>query len=112
MLSGGVLIGKVEGCSVILFDDLISTGSTLLRAAEACHSAGANTIYAMATHGLFTTSSALLESPLVQNIVVSDSIPLPKLEPTFKGGHVHVLDTSRTIASALASQYGTQWEVA
>jgi len=36
-LSGSRLVGSVEGCSVVLIDDLISTGSTLMRAAEACY---------------------------------------------------------------------------
>lgn len=105
-LSGGMLVGKVEGCTVILVDDLISTGSTLLRAADACHAGGARDIYAMATHGLFTTSTELLESPLFKRVVVSDSIPPPKLEAVLKAGHFDVLDTSVSIASALAAQYG------
>lgn len=105
-LSGGMLVGKVEGCTVILVDDLISTGSTLLRAADACHAGGARDIYAMATHGLFTRSNELLESPLFKRVVVSDSIPPPKLESVLKAGHFDVLDTAASIASALAVQYG------
>lgn len=109
-LSGGTLLGKVEGCTVILFDDLISTGSTLLRAADACHAGGARDIYAIATHGLFTTGTRLLESPLLKRIMVSDSVPPPQLESVLKAGHFDVLDTSASIASALAIQYGIQGE--
>jgi ribose-phosphate pyrophosphokinase len=109
-LSGGSLLGKVEGCTVILVDDLISTGSTLLRAADACHAGGARDIYAMATHGLFTTSTELLESPRFKRIMVSDSVPPPQLESVLKAGHFDVLDTSASIASALAIQYGIQGE--
>ncbi|QEY63135.1 ribose-phosphate pyrophosphokinase [Metapseudomonas lalkuanensis] len=105
-LSGGMLIGKVEGCTVILFDDLISTGTTLLRAAEACHAGGAREIYAMATHGLFTASNILLESPLLKKVVISDSVPPPTLESSLKTGHFEVLDISESIALALATQYG------
>ncbi|MDT4835028.1 putative ribose-phosphate pyrophosphokinase 2 [compost metagenome] len=105
-LSGGMLIGKVEGCTVILFDDLISTGSTLLRAADACHAGGARDIYAMATHALFTTGNELLESPVFKRVMVSDSVLLPKLESVLKKGHFDVLDTSASIASALTVQYG------
>lgn len=35
-LSGEHLVGNVAGSTVIVFDDLISTGQTLLRAAQAC----------------------------------------------------------------------------
>lgn len=107
-LSGRLLVGSVEGRSVILFDDLISTGATLLRAAEACHAAGARSIYALATHALFTGGHELLESPLFERIVVSDSIPSPRLEPPVQAGRVEVLDTSGAIAAALASQYAIE----
>lgn len=105
-LSGSRLIGSVEGRSVVLIDDLISTGSTLMRAAEACYNGGAKRVWAMATHALLTTGSeSLLESPLFERIVVSDSIPSPRLEPFVRAGHVEVLDTSAVIAAALESQY-------
>lgn len=104
-ISGSMLVGNVRERTVILFDDMISTGATLLRAAETCHTAGAQRIYAMAAHALFTTGTELLESPLFERIVVSDSIPSPTLEPAVQAGHVDVLDTSTAIAAALASQY-------
>lgn len=104
-LSGSLLVGDIEGRTVILLDDLISTGATLLRAAETCHTGGARRIYAMATHGLFTTGNELLESPLFERIVVSDSIPSPRLEPLVRTGRVEVLDTSSAIAAVLAKQY-------
>jgi ribose-phosphate pyrophosphokinase len=107
-LSGSMLVGNVDGGTVILLDDLISTGSTLLRAAEACHAGGAHHVYAMATHALFTTGTELLESPLFERIVVSDSIPSPRLETFVQAGHLDVLDTSAEIAAALATQYGIE----
>jgi ribose-phosphate pyrophosphokinase len=107
-LSGSMLVGNVKERTVILLDDLISTGATLLRAAETCHAAGARRIYAMATHSLFTTCDELLSSPLFERIVVSDSIPSPRLEPAMQAGRVEVLDTSAAIAAALASQYGLE----
>lgn len=39
--------------TVVIFDDLISTGGTLQRAARRCHAGGATRIFAAATHGLF-----------------------------------------------------------
>lgn len=109
-LSGGTLIGTVEGCTVILFDDLISTGSTLIRAAEACQAGGAREIHALATHGLFTAADRLLDSTLFKRVVVSDSIPLPR--PESMNGRFEVVDTSAAIASALAAEYGIQREPA
>ena len=107
-LSGSLLVGSVEGRSVILVDDLVSTGATLLRAAEACHAAGARRIQALVTHALFTGGCELLESPLLERIVVSDSIPSPRLEPLLQSGRVAVLDSSAAFAAALAEQYGIE----
>jgi ribose-phosphate pyrophosphokinase len=105
-LSGSLLVGSVEGRNVVLIDDLISTGSTLMRAAEACHNGGAKCVWAMATHALLTSGSeSLLESQLFERIVVSDSIPSPRLESFVQAGRVEVLDTSAAIAAALESQY-------
>ncbi|WP_137822677.1 ribose-phosphate pyrophosphokinase [Pseudomonas sp. D(2018)] len=105
-LSGGMLVGEVEGCTVILLDDLISTGSTLLRAAQACHAGGARRIFAMATHGLFTEGTGMLESPLLQGVAISDSVPLPGVERALKAGRLVVVETAESIAATLVARYG------
>ncbi len=46
------VIGEVEGKNVVIFDDVVSTGSTLVEAAEALKRAGAKDIYAGCTHGM------------------------------------------------------------
>ena len=52
VMHAGRLIGEVAGAAVII-DDLISTGGTLLHAAEACRKSGAKKVYAAASHGIF-----------------------------------------------------------
>ena len=52
-VSFGRLIGDVRGSIVVILDDLISTGSTLVNAAKACKDKGATRVYAAASHGLF-----------------------------------------------------------
>ncbi len=68
---------RVQGRTVVIYDDLIRTGSSLLQAARAYLEAGATGIYAIATHGLFPGDSlARLEaSGLIREIVCSDSHP-------------------------------------
>jgi hypothetical protein len=53
VVTGDLLVGEVRDRAVIIFDDLISTGTTLQRAASRCREAGATRIFAAATHGLF-----------------------------------------------------------
>lgn len=53
VVSGDVFVGEVKDRNVIVIDDMIGTGTTMVRAAEACLEHGAKSVYAAATHGLF-----------------------------------------------------------
>ena len=57
-LAGTQFAGDVQGAHVLIVDDMISTGSTIVRAAEACREHGARRIHAFATHGLFSGNAA------------------------------------------------------
>jgi ribose-phosphate pyrophosphokinase len=57
-VSGHYLAGDVAGRTVILLDDLISSGGTLLRAARTCRASGAVAVHAVATHAPFYGSAA------------------------------------------------------
>jgi ribose-phosphate pyrophosphokinase len=102
IVSGGALIGAVRGRAVIVLDDLISTGTTLDRAARACRAAGAAAVFAAATHGLFTGEAGriLSEAPLDQ-LVVTDTVPPFRLGPKPLGGKLVVLDTAPLLASVI-----------
>lgn len=75
-VTGETVVGNVEGKSVIILDDLISSGTTMARAARAARQRGATTVYAVATHGVFAgnANEALAEKSLKQ-IVVTNTIP-------------------------------------
>lgn len=68
---------QVQGKSVVIYDDMIRTGGSLLSAAQAYRDAGAATISAIATHGLFPEDSAarLRASGLFERVVVTNSHP-------------------------------------
>ena len=68
---------QVSGKRVVIYDDMIRTGGSLLSAARAYREAGAVAIDAIATHGLFPGDSlARIEaSGLLGRIVVTDSHP-------------------------------------
>lgn len=68
---------RVAGKRVVIYDDMIRTGGSLLEAAAAYRDAGAVAIDAVATHGLFPGDSlAKLEaSGLLGSVVVTDSHP-------------------------------------
>lgn len=68
---------QVQGKRVVIYDDMIRTGGSLLNAARAYRDAGAVAIDAIATHGLFPGDSLdrLQASGLLGRIVVTDSHP-------------------------------------
>ena len=77
VLSGELLMGEVSGRHVLLFDDLISSGQTLLRAARVCHQQCATAVWALAAHGLFNADAAsVLGDPMIERVFITDSVPL------------------------------------
>lgn len=67
----------VAGKPVVIYDDMIRTGGSLLKAAEAYRKAGASSITAIATHGVFSEDALgrLKASGLFSRVVVTDSHP-------------------------------------
>jgi ribose-phosphate pyrophosphokinase len=77
VLSGELLVGEAIGRHVLLFDDLISSGQTLLRAARVCHQQGATAVWALAAHGLFNADAeSVLSDPMIERVFITDSVPL------------------------------------
>jgi ribose-phosphate pyrophosphokinase len=73
----GYVIGEVRGRTAIIVDDIIATGGTLNAAAGTVLDEGADEVFAVATHGLFSGRAfqILSDGPLA-GIVVTDTIPL------------------------------------
>jgi ribose-phosphate pyrophosphokinase len=73
----GYVIGDVKGKTAIIVDDIIDTGGTLSAAAQTVLDEGAESVYAVATHGVFSGDAfeTLSASPLA-GIVVTDTVPL------------------------------------
>ncbi|PSS51660.1 ribose-phosphate pyrophosphokinase [Pseudomonas sp. BBP2017] len=101
-LTGMHLVGNVSGRTVIIFDDLISTGQTLIHAGQACRKAGAIRLFAAATHGLFTTGGQLFDTSLFERIVIADSVPPFRLRSEYVNGQLQVLDSTALVANLLA----------
>lgn len=104
VLRGGRLVGDVADSTVIILDDLIGTGGTLLHAARACRAAGARRVYAAATHGVFVGDAAqMLAADELEQTVVTDTIPPFRLagkEQVLR--KLIVLSTAELFAQAIA----------
>lgn len=77
VITGDLFVGDVEGRTALIIDDLISSGSTLARAAEAARRAGAQRVLALVAHGLFKEGSekAVMNTAL-DGLIVTDSVPV------------------------------------
>ncbi|MBS0620108.1 MAG: ribose-phosphate pyrophosphokinase [Verrucomicrobia bacterium] len=67
------LIGNVTGKRVVLIDDVCSTGTTLKNAAQVCKEAGALSVTAVFTHGLFAGNA--FEESEIDKIVMANTAP-------------------------------------
>jgi ribose-phosphate pyrophosphokinase len=72
------LIGaSLDGKTVVIFDDMISTGGSVVGAANVAKLAGAREVYACATHGVLCGRAIEnLRDSWIKQVVVTDSIPL------------------------------------
>jgi len=90
--------GEVKGNAIIV-DDMISTGSTIVTAANLLKNKGAKNVYVFATHAVFSQDSPkILGNSLLQKVFVTDTIDIPKEKQFPK---LEVLSVAKTIATQL-----------
>jgi ribose-phosphate pyrophosphokinase len=94
------VVGEVKDKIAVIIDDMVDTGGTLVKSAEALHKSGAVKILAAATHGVLAGPAVerLAGSPL-EELVITNSIPL---NGTAKGlGKIKVLSVAHLLAEAI-----------
>jgi ribose-phosphate pyrophosphokinase len=103
VVSGDMLVGDVAGRVALIVDDLISTGGTIMRAARACRAAGARSVHAAATHGLFVgqAGKVLFGDPALGQVVVTSSVPPVRLGRDRLPDQLVVLDVAPLFAEAI-----------
>jgi len=72
------IVGDVEGRVCLLVDDLIDTGRTIVKAAEALKANGAIGVVVAATHAVFSPPAVdILQDESIDMVVVTDTLPVP-----------------------------------
>ena len=81
------LIGDLKGKDVLIIDDMIDTAGTTVSASKAAVDEGANSVIAVATHGVLSDPAIeRLKSAPINNIIITDTIAvsddkkIPKLD--------------------------------
>ena len=96
------IIGDVEGCDCLMVDDLIDTGGTLVKGAEALIKQGAVSITACATHGVLSPPAVeRLENSMIREFVLTNSIPLS--EEARRSTKIRTLSVAPLLARAIQS---------
>lgn len=92
---------QVQGAHVVIYDDMIRTGGSLLGAARAYQAAGAAGISVVTTHGLFCGDALdrLRQSGLFEKIVCTDSHPRAR---ELAGEFLEVVSVAPVFAEHLA----------
>jgi ribose-phosphate pyrophosphokinase len=73
------IIGDVDGKECLIIDDIVDTGGSLVRAAEALNNAGAREVYAAISHPVLSQDAArLVANSCIKELIVTDTITLSK----------------------------------
>lgn len=73
------IVGSVEGRTCLMVDDLIDTGGTIQKAAEALKANGASRVVVAATHAVFSgPAKERLSCEAIDEVVVTDTLPVPE----------------------------------
>jgi ribose-phosphate pyrophosphokinase len=93
------IVGEVAGKVCLLVDDMIDTGGTIIKGAEALRAAGATGIIVAATHAIFSPPAVeRLSSDLIDRVIVTDTLPLP---PEKRFDTLEVLPIAPLLARAI-----------
>ena len=69
--------GPIQGKVALLFDDMISTGNSIVGAVNLLHEHGVSDVYVSATHAVLCgPATSLLRETRIKEIVVTNSLPL------------------------------------
>ena len=91
------LIGDVEGKNVVLMDDILDTGNTIMKAADLILSHGAKSVRAIVTHPVLSGNAIdRIEKSNLTELIVSDTIPLSR--PSDK---ITVISTAKLLAEVI-----------
>ena len=73
------VVGQVSGRTCILVDDMIDTGATIAKAAEALFDQGADRVIVAATHGVLSGPAIdILKNSRISEVVITNTLPVPQ----------------------------------
>lgn len=100
-VTGSLIAGDFDGARVLVVDDMIASGGTMVRAARSLLDNGAADVWALAVHGLFTGGAEqALADPAVAGWIVTDTVPFFPLSAQ-AAARVEIVSAAPLLAEAI-----------
>ena len=94
------IVGDVKDRRVIIFDDMVDTARTLVRACEGATAAGAAIVDAYCVHGIFSGIAVeRLEASPLRLVTVADTVPLS--EKARRSGKIRTVSVAPMLAKVI-----------
>ncbi|HRH30686.1 MAG TPA: ribose-phosphate diphosphokinase [Candidatus Paceibacterota bacterium] len=101
------VIGDCKDRDCIIYDDMIDTGTTAIKSAEKLKEEGANKVYLLAAHGVFSGSAIdKLANSSFEKIIITDSVPNPAVDK-YPGRFV-VLPLAEMLAQVISNIHNSE----
>ncbi|MEI7655261.1 MAG: ribose-phosphate diphosphokinase [Actinomycetes bacterium] len=98
------VVGDVRDRVCVIVDDMIDTGGTIVKAAEALFENGAADVIVTATHGVLSAPAAeRLQNSRISEVVVTNTLPIP---PECQFEKLKVLSIAPLVARAISEVFG------
>ena len=95
------VIGDVKGRNVVILDDMIDTGGSIIKSADALYDKGVKKIFAVCTHPVFSEDAIeCLDKSVIDEIVVTNTIPIDRKKKLKK---IRVLSIAELLSKAIYS---------
>jgi ribose-phosphate pyrophosphokinase len=95
------IVGNVEGRRVIILDDMVDTGRTLVRTAEGARAAGAASVEAYCVHAILSGDACKrIEASPIETLTVTDTVPLSP-QVVARGEKIRIISIAPTLAEAI-----------
>lgn len=96
------LIGDVNGRDVIVVDDEVDTGGSVLQAVDVAKKNGARDVYLAFVHPIFSRNAVerLVASP-VKHIITTDTVPIPPEKMKLLEGRITILSISEMLGEVI-----------
>ncbi|SDH20486.1 ribose-phosphate pyrophosphokinase [Sinosporangium album] len=97
------VVGKVRGRTCVLIDDMIDTGGSICKAADALYEHGATNVIVAATHAVFSDPAVdRLKNSKISEVIVTNTLPIPEEKQFDK---LTVLSIAPLIARAITEVF-------